>query len=81
MSLLRRQGLYIHTYTLYLIYVSTALLWTSPENINFPHPRKSKEGDIYALGIIIAEIINRTRPFASYTQYTSRGKLVNKIFV
>lgn len=51
----------------------TALLWTAPENINFPYPKKTKEGDIYALGIIIAEIINRTRPFASYTQYTSRG--------
>jgi len=54
-----------------------ALLWTSPENINFPYPRMTKEGDIYGFGIIMSEIINRGTPFDSYSQYTARGMNLN----
>lgn len=49
-----------------------ALLWTAPENIQYPIPKKSKEGDIYSFGIILAEIINRSQGFSSFKNYTSR---------
>lgn len=66
-----------------IIFVSLiALLWTAPENIQYPYPKKSKEGDIYSFGIILAEIINRSQGFASFKNYTSRGKsLFLDIFV
>ena len=42
-----------------------ALLWTSPENINFPR-KISQAGDIYSFGIIISEVINRQAPFSVF---------------
>ncbi|XP_057313688.1 atrial natriuretic peptide receptor 1-like isoform X1 [Hydractinia symbiolongicarpus] len=42
------------------------LLWTSPENINFPHNLMTRQGDVYSFGIIISEIINRQPPYAAF---------------
>ena len=42
-----------------------ALLWTAPENINFPR-NVSQAGDVYSFGIIISEVINRMAPFSAF---------------
>lgn len=42
-----------------------ALLWTAPENINFPK-KENRTGDVYSFAIIISEVINRQPPFSAF---------------
>lgn len=42
-----------------------ALLWTAPENINFPK-KETRSGDVYSFAILTSEIINRQPPFSAF---------------
>ncbi|KAK2710816.1 receptor-type guanylate cyclase Gyc76C-like [Artemia franciscana] len=48
--------------------VNRNLLWKSPEILRHPlsYPRGSREGDVYAFGIILHEIVARQGPFGMY---------------
>lgn len=53
------------------------LLWTAPEILTNPYqyPNGSKEGDVYAFGIILHEIFYRMGPFAGNEHTTVKGYL------
>ena len=48
------------------------LLWKAPELLSLTLEKKSKQGDIYAFGIILSEIITRTMPYENYG-YPAKG--------
>ena len=49
------------------------LLWKAPELLSVTVNKKSKQGDVYAFGIILSEIITRTLPYENYG-YPPKGK-------
>lgn len=49
------------------------LLWKAPELLSLTVNKKSKQGDVYAFGIILSEIITRTLPYENYG-YPAKGK-------
>ena len=52
----------------------TELLWTAPEQIRNSTKKLTKEGDIYAIGIIMQEVVLRGPPFEQeYTDNDTKG--------
>ena len=53
------------------------LLWTSPELLRMANPPLggTKEGDVYAFGIILQEIILLDQPYSMFVHKESKGEL------
>ena len=51
------------------------MLWTAPELLRDPNPplRGTQKGDVYAFGIILYELLNRSAPYGD-TDLSPKGK-------
>ena len=51
------------------------MLWTAPELLRDtnPPPRGTQKGDVYAFGIILYELLNRSGPYGD-TDLSPKGK-------
>lgn len=56
----------------------TECLWVAPELLRDPKLNKSKEGDIYSLGIVMKEIATREGPYDAESKYM---ELTGNIFI
>ncbi|OQV18216.1 Atrial natriuretic peptide receptor 1 [Hypsibius exemplaris] len=44
-----------------------SMFWTAPELLDYPNGPGTQEGDVYAYGIILQEVILREEPYSMYT--------------
>ncbi|XP_033122598.1 atrial natriuretic peptide receptor 1-like [Anneissia japonica] len=59
--------------------VCRKLLWTAPEILRQKTATPSTEGDVYAFGIILQEIILRTGPFSSLLEIVEPRDLIQSV--
>ena len=65
-----------------VVYVS-ALLWTAPELLRSPNrpPGGTKRADVYSFGIIMQEIVTRTRPYCLFVDKEPKGKYCRSLTI